>query len=370
MSGLHYVHHVNVRERSANTIQVARMCDAFARAGANVTLWHPAYHAAPLLPEARWRDAYGVGASFRARALPGTAREVGRLRPLVKLQSYARITAELFAAETVFTRCFTAAHYFATALRLTRRGPGLVFEAHDLPTSAARARALSRVDGVVAITQRLAEDIAVRAAPKRTLVAPDGVPAAWLEDALTREQARAQVALEGDHRLVVYTGRLHPGTAQLLADVGRRLAGRARVVAVGMGAEAIHVPEDHLTVRGPVSAAETRALQHAADVLIAPYTRELPWARYTSPIKLFEYMAAGRPVVASHLPVLDEVLRHDDNALLVALDDARALADGVRALLDAPERAERIARRAHADAAQYTWEARAARLLAFFAEVR
>ena len=65
-----------------------------------------------------------------------------------------------------------------------------------------------------------------------------------------------------------------------------------------------------------------------ADVLVLPNTATEVSARYTSPLKLFEYLAAGRPIVASRLPALAEVLEDDVNALLVAPGDPAALADG------------------------------------------
>ncbi len=84
--------------------------------------------------------------------------------------------------------------------------------------------------------------------------------------------------------------------------------------------------------------------------------------RFTSPLKLFEYMAAGRPIVASDLPSIREVLRHEQNALLVEPGDAAALAAGVRRLLDDRPLADRLAQAAVTDVASYSWDRRAERL--------
>jgi glycosyltransferase involved in cell wall biosynthesis len=95
-----------------------------------------------------------------------------------------------------------------------------------------------------------------------------------------------------------------------------------------------------------------------------------PMARYfTSPLKVFEYMAAGLPIVASELPALREVLRHEENALLVPPDDAPALAAALRRLTSEPALAERLRHQAHADVAGRTWEARAASVGDFVAEL-
>jgi glycosyltransferase involved in cell wall biosynthesis len=117
-----------------------------------------------------------------------------------------------------------------------------------------------------------------------------------------------------------------------------------------------------------VPAPQVRDYQVAADVLLAPYGQELTWAGYTSPLKIFEYLAAGRPIVASHLPVLSEVLSHGVDAWLVELASADALAAGVRRVLSTPRLAADLARGAREAAPAHTWEARAGAILARFAE--
>ena len=68
-----------------------------------------------------------------------------------------------------------------------------------------------------------------------------------------------------------------------------------------------------------------------ADVLVMPHTSTPVSERYASPLKLFEYMAAGKAIVASRLPSLGEVLTDEVNALLVTPGDADALADELAA---------------------------------------
>lgn len=84
--------------------------------------------------------------------------------------------------------------------------------------------------------------------------------------------------------------------------------------------------------------------------------------RHTSPIKLFEALAAGRPIVATDLPSTRELLQDGRDALLVPPDDALALAAAIRRLLADRGLAERLARRAFESAPRYSWDARAAKL--------
>lgn len=80
-------------------------------------------------------------------------------------------------------------------------------------------------------------------------------------------------------------------------------------------------------------------------------------------------MASGRPIVASDLPALGEVLRHGENALLVPPGDARACADAILSLVRDGALARRLASAALTDVRDYTWDRRAERLEALFAAV-
>lgn len=102
-------------------------------------------------------------------------------------------------------------------------------------------------------------------------------------------------------------------------------------------------------------------LAHAS-VLVLPTTATPSAARYTSPLKLFEYLASGRPIVASDLPAVREILTDGANAVLVPPSDERGLADGIRRVLDDRDLAVRIAEAAFDQAPSYAWDRRAERL--------
>jgi glycosyltransferase involved in cell wall biosynthesis len=136
------------------------------------------------------------------------------------------------------------------------------------------------------------------------------------------------------------------------------------IVALGERARQLGLA-DRMELRGHVPYDQIPGVLADASVALLPLPDE-PVARlFTSPLKLFDYMAAGVAIVASDLPALREVLRHGENALLARPDDPDAFAEAVRRLLTDRELASRLGRQARADVHRYSWEARADALLGF-----
>ena len=128
-------------------------------------------------------------------------------------------------------------------------------------------------------------------------------------------------------------------------------------------AESIGVPRQMLKFVDRVPNSEVPRVIKACDVCTIPW----PWtefsAYYTSPMKLFEYMAGGVPIVASDLPSIKEILRHDKNAWLVPPGDPSALAEGIKTLLTDQGRAQRLSQKACEDVQRHTWKTRAAQIV-------
>jgi glycosyltransferase involved in cell wall biosynthesis len=154
----------------------------------------------------------------------------------------------------------------------------------------------------------------------------------------------ALAALPGVRGLIVGG---HPGESDL--ESNKREAARLSIA-------------DRVRFTGAVPPAEVAGLIAEADVLVLPNTSTHLSARYTSPLKLFEYLAAGKPIVASDLPSIREVLEDGRNALLTPPGDPAALAAALARVLADPVLAGRLARQAFDDATGYTWARRAERL--------
>jgi glycosyltransferase involved in cell wall biosynthesis len=120
---------------------------------------------------------------------------------------------------------------------------------------------------------------------------------------------------------------------------------------------------DRVRFTGWVPYRDVPRLLRDAAVTVIPLPDTAFGRYFTSPLKLFDYMAAGVPIVASDLPSLRDVLRHESNALLVPPGDHLAFAHAIRRLRANPALSRRLAEQAQRDVQQYSWDARAARLL-------
>jgi glycosyltransferase involved in cell wall biosynthesis len=283
-------------------------------------------------------------------------------------------------------------------LRLPRRPP-LVYESHGyapdvaaalpellataVPPSRGKLARLARreayvwahADGFVTITQGLADELAQRfGARPRLAIVHDG---ARLEPAPPAPRRDADAAAPV---VVGYAGHLYAwkGVDILLQAVakiegvqGLIVGGheqepdlaRLRALAASLGIQ------DRVTFIGQLRPGDVAARLAQADVLVLPNPASAISTRATSPLKLFEYMAARRAIVASDLPSMREVLTDGREALLVAPGDAGALAAALRTLAADRALRERLAAAAFAAAAEYSWNRRAQRLEALFDEV-
>jgi glycosyltransferase involved in cell wall biosynthesis len=323
---------------------------------------------------------------------PPTARRVGYLAfALGRAMGPGR-------PEVVLTRDLGVAAFLLRMPRAVR--PPLVYESHGyapdvaaaLPALVATATAPSdgklrrlaaresavwrSADGYVTITRGLTEDLVGRfGARPRIAVIPDGV-----RPAADPSGTRRDVERPGGRPVVAYAGHLYawkgvdvlldalarvPEADGLIVGGHEREPDLARVKAL---AETLGLAS-RVTFTGLVDPPNVRALLSQATVLVLPNPASAISSRFTSPLKLFEYMAAGRPIVASDLPAMREVLTPDVHAVLVEPGSAPALAAGIRRVLSDPDLSVRLAGAAATSALNYTWDRRAERLEALLAEV-
>jgi glycosyltransferase involved in cell wall biosynthesis len=101
-------------------------------------------------------------------------------------------------------------------------------------------------------------------------------------------------------------------------------------------------------------------LYHVSTVILLPYQPDLPHGDAISPLKLFEAMAAGRPIIASNLPSIREIVDHGRTGLLVPPTDLVAWERAIEKLRANPALAIELASNARRAVEQFSWRSRAA----------
>ena len=357
----------------ARGIQVAHTVAALASQGIGVRLAYvPSHDGADPLTGYGVHDPGGMERVPLSRGLPAPFSWL----PLRSNRLFFRRLRDWMAQQAGRGRrpALIMARHLKIAHALLDRFPDvpLLYEAHEVFADVAppaKRESLARIEesvlrrakALVAITQGVAADLKKRYRLDREIhVLPDAV--AW----------PAQVPQKPWHeagRHIVYAGSFFPwkGVQDLVA-AAEWLPG-CRIELIGGSPERIHeyrsqVPAGGAEVvfAGHLTHPQTLQALGQACIAVLPNRAE-PNSLWSSPLKLFEYMAAGCAVVAADLLSVRETLAHDE-VIWVPPGDPRALADGIRRLVDDPEKARQLGARVRERARAFTWEARAARLAA------
>jgi glycosyltransferase involved in cell wall biosynthesis len=180
--------------------------------------------------------------------------------------------------------------------------------------------------------------------------------------------AKASIGVPVEQRTVIYTGRVnHKKGLHLVIEAAKKLPDLLFILVGSYGDGPIEmaargVPNIRIVPWQPPEALAPYVF--AADVLLVPPSWQ-PLAEFGStvlPLKLFFYMASGRPILAGDTPDVREILKHDENAFLCRPDCLDALVFGIRQLTNDPTFAAGLAAAALADSRDFTWEARARKI--------
>lgn len=229
------------------------------------------------------------------------------------------------------------------------------------------SRIFKSADVILAISEIVADDlrrILPRAFHSRILVLPNGVD-------IERFQGVTSRKLPGSGAYdVAYVGILKFGHGlENIVTAARRMEQQVPEVVfhlVGDGPAMRHLQElsaglRNFRLHGAVGFDQVPPILKGADVLLYTTSRSLA---FQSPIKLFEYMASGRAIVAMHTPATEWLLGGGANGRLIPIGDVTALQEAILAYRDEPTTGERHGRMAAAAAAaNHTWESRARDLL-------
>ncbi|GAB5491101.1 MAG: hypothetical protein Phog2KO_13160 [Phototrophicaceae bacterium] len=388
MPTLRYISVARFPTEKAHGLQIAQNCEAFADVGYDVQLWaSKRKNTSQLMPVEAIYPHYGIKANFvikRISSIDLYRFSNGNLK-LEKIAFFIHIISYCLVIifNTIFNKAdvyYSRDKYVILALSLIVPREKLVYEAHQFSSSGSGAQTqqllANRVGSIITITTRLGQDFIEKCSvtPEKILVAHDGIRKERFMNLPDKTTTRQAIGWDEDAFIVGFVGRLQM-LEGLDKGVGTLLDALAQLDNVSIGLvggpeksvadlqnrwQSHGLSADNFLYAGQVPADDVPRYLSAFDICAMPHPFNTQFAYYTSPLKLFEYMASERPIVASDLPSWADVVTHEQTALLVPASDVDALANAIKRLRDDKILSQKIADNAHQLVMnKYTWIARA-----------
>lgn len=376
-----YVVNARIPTEKAHGIAIMKACEAFADAGVETTLVAAAR--VNVLSREDPYAFYNVRKDFSLRRLPSL--DIFSLGASVSAAAYV-VQAGTFYVSLFFYLFFRS----RSTVVYTREAPAAwlaaalgfpaFLECHFIPERRRPYLAFARkARGIVAVASTIREQFLREGFEgTRILAQPNAVDLSIFAIDVSAEEARRRLGLPADAFILGYTGNFTTrGEDKGLDDALSALVflpPAFRLVAVGGRPNDIERYQALAVERGVErraefigyrSQADLALYQKASDVLIMPFPGTPYYREHMSPLKAFEYAAACRPIIATDLPTIREVL-DDATACIIPADNPEALARAATALREDSSHARAIAKAAYERVARtHSWGARAQNILTF-----
>lgn len=385
-----YIANIRLPTEKAHGIQVMKTCEALAAEGVDLELWVPKRRNAAFVGVGPF-DFYKVGRTFSISFLPSLdliglldflpgagyfiqsrtfAWSVGWKLVSKKFKPEQKIYDRISFARGEKTPPVFYSRELSALAPIAKKGLPYFYEAHTLPKALRRRhlKILRKASGIVCISQHLAEVFKKYLSESRVHVAPDGADLKAFDGNVSCHQARSDLGFSQTASIIGYAGHLYEWKgARTLAEASEYLDENTIVFFLGGTQPDIEKFRQwclqkglrKAQVLGAVAPDKVPLYLAAADILALPNSGKFEISRaHTSPLKLFEYMAARRPIIASDLPSLREIL-DESTAVFFAPDDPLSLSRKIKSLLADRGLAERLATNAAQKVRAYSWQARA-----------
>mgnify|MGYP001578883464 CR=1 FL=1 len=370
-----YISHWRYPSAKVSSRIAIRTCEVFADRGHISELWVP-WRSNSQFKGVDPYDYHHVKRNFKIRRLPAIdLMEIfpGKLSFFLMVASF-NVSVALYA---LFRGIAKKAIFYCLDVRdivlLNLFGPILYFEAHDYyktPIYWLNRWLYRSAKGVTATTIMKMHSIQQEFGlpPKRTLHKPCPVDTAMFRIDTSRDEARKVLRVPSEEIIILYTGQVifWKGVDTLLASHAF-LKPKEKIYFIVGGDDG--VIKEFKSKHREANAENVKVIEgqvhkdiplwlRAADVLALPNTGRDYNSKYnTSPVKLFEYMASGRPIVASDLPSIRNIV-DESTAWLFEPDNPQSLAEAVHKALSNPKVSQEKCAQAQKEAKKYDWEIR------------
>ncbi|PJE73880.1 MAG: hypothetical protein COV01_03500 [Candidatus Taylorbacteria bacterium CG10_big_fil_rev_8_21_14_0_10_41_48] len=370
-----YIVNARIPTEKAHGYQIVKMCSEFARCGAEVTLYVPARKNVINMDVF---DYYGIERNFSIRVMPCTdfvkfSHIIGRLAFLLQTKVFLRTMRSL--SITKDTVIYTRDSVIAS--RYTTDGYRVFYDAHNFPEHRTKSfvTSLKNVSGVVCNSEGTAREFSSHGFSS-ILVAHNAVDLSDFDISDDVATMRTKLGLPLDMKLVTYVGHLYAwkGVDVLInsAELMQNVTDTIFIIIGGTDVDIekySHIIQNRniLNVRllGHKPKRDIPAYLRSSDVLVipnVPVSKES--SEYTSPIKLFEYMASRVPIIASDLPSIRAIVSERE-VLFVSPGDPVVLINAIQDTIQVKAEAEVRVTLARGLVEIFSWNARASSIILF-----
>lgn len=378
-----YVSPSTLPSTSANSVHVVLQAAALLSKDVNLFLFaHSGLCSEANLTESILK-AYGVDlrkATFVT--FNSTSKKLLNLRIAVSAL-FSLLTKEL--PQKVLSRNLYFSFFYAVVLRRS-----LIFETHQVEQGFRKVLQIMTMTKpwvkTIVISKKLEEILTVEqgVAPYNVTILPDAAPDGLLpainKNRMDKLNQIASIPKRKWNSVCGYIGQLYEGRGiEIIESMAQERPDTFFLVYGGEPQDVAHRREvnahlPNIFFGGFISHPEAQNVMRCVDFLLMPYQTKVSigskghdTGRWMSPMKMFEYMAAGVPIISSDLPVLREILRNEENALLVSPSKHKEWCMALDRLSNDPVLAESIGKCAYSDYIEkYTWERRAEAILSLF----
>lgn len=373
---IYYVANARMPTSKAHGIQLAKMTEAMLASGADLEL---------VLPRRKnikksIKEYYGLNAEIPERRLPildvynyGKAGfYLGSFSFMLAYFFYLllrKLMGEKFVIYTVDMDRFSF-------LFLPFLGAPIFAEIHDSKPDLRRFKMFfKKARGIVVINNIIKKEICKNFGIEeaKIIVCPNGIDLDMFSGKLTASEARAKLGMPQNKKIALYSGKFYDWKGlDILIGAANLLAERAMIYMVGGSEEKFKgaiglVAEQptNLICAGEKPYKDMPLWLQAADIFLVLGTKKNEYSyQHTSPMKLMEYMASRRPIVASRTPANLEIIAEGE-AIFYEPDNAMDLAEKVSHVLENKNNFQAMLGRAYNKAEKLSWNKRAESVIKF-----
>ncbi len=372
-----YIANARLPGEHAHSVQIMKMCEAFSQMGLEVELVAPFRF--NKIKQSVWHY-YGVAPIFKIKKIPSL--DLIPFAFLGRLSFWAgSISFSLGAwfyvlfkkADVIYSRDL----FSILGISFFRKN--CVFEMHTR-YSGWGIFFLKRLKKIIVISKGLKQELVDNGTPSSNIfIASDGVDLNIFNNVGGKKECRQELGLPADALIIGYVGQLktmgmEKGIGLLLSAFEKIKQKRSNLHLYLVGGWPFHVKEyikdvgERVHFVGQVPYHLVPKYLSGFDVLLMPFPKNPHYIHDMSPLKMFEYMAAQKPIISSDLPAIREVL-DDDSAFFFEPENEISLVQTMELTLDHPEIISAKARMARFKVEEFTWKKRTEKIIDFILKV-